>query len=64
MTFDPQLLKDPEIIVRVKRRVGPMNWHIVSLVLNSLQDVLERALPPAPDPMSPEVRAAKRKRKV
>lgn len=59
-TFDTKLLKDPEVILRVKRRVGPMLWSGVSTVLESLQDVLERSAPPAPDRLAPKPEPAKR----
>jgi hypothetical protein len=59
-TFVPSLLDDREIIIRVKRRVGPMNWHVVPYVLASLKDVLERCVPPVPDPFAPKPESTKK----
>lgn len=59
-TFEPSILDDPEIIRRVKRRVGPMDWHTVAPVLASLKDVLERCVPPVPDPYAPKPEFSKK----
>jgi hypothetical protein len=54
MVFDSSVLDDPEVIIRVKRRLPPTEWRIVPYVLDSLKNVLERSMPPAPDPLAPK----------
>jgi hypothetical protein len=63
MKFDPKILKDPEVIKRVKRRAGPGGWTAVPGILACLEDVLTKAMPPAPDPMAPKPEPKKRKRR-
>jgi hypothetical protein len=52
VTVDVSILRDPELIVRVKRRVGPTIWHIVAVVLASTKSVLEEGLD-KPDRFAP-----------
>jgi len=45
-------LSDPEMILRVKRRVGPSMWIAVLPVLEATQAVLKQGLD-KPDPLAP-----------
>jgi hypothetical protein len=51
MTLE-SVLKDPELRIRVKRRVGPMLWGAVSTILDVTLDVLKKLN--EPDPMAPD----------
>ena len=42
--FLTDILTDPELIVRVKRRVGPALWEPVAIVLQCARDALEEGL--------------------
>jgi len=52
-TLDMAMLSDPEVILRVKRRVGPLLWGAVKIVLEETRRVLEAGLD-KPDPLAPK----------
>jgi hypothetical protein len=58
-TFDVGILYDSEIVLRTKRRLPTDLWQAVPLVLSSLSDVLETAMPPKPDPRAPKPELAR-----
>ena len=64
MTRMPKLtdadLLSPQLILRVKRRVGPSMWSVVEPVLTALVDALQVPLD-MPDPRDPTVRSTARK---
>jgi hypothetical protein len=57
------LLTEPEIVLRTKRRVAPAAWHVVADVLHSVSSVLRYAMPPERDPLDPEVKTKKTRKR-